>query len=75
MEILTSKECSLCQGAANLFDQIELVTVKRSIALRTVETRQLSVFICQECMERYKAKKYQDEQPKKCSVFLRPWAC
>jgi hypothetical protein len=62
-------ECNLCYSRANQSDSVHVVVWKTTnTVLRTVEITQLTLYVCGECMNRYKAQKYEAANPKK--LFL-----
>jgi len=64
MSLFASHECSLCSGPAGAFDSIDLVTIKDDYFRGTRTTNGLKIYICKDCMERYKAEHYKEEHPK-----------
>ena len=50
-------ECSLCHGPAGAFDSVDLVTIKSDFVRRLETINGLTVYICKDCMDRYKENK------------------
>lgn len=61
-------ECSLCHGPAGAFDSVDLVTIKSDFVRRLETINGLTVYICKDCMDRYKENKLVAEKPK--ALFL-----